>query len=590
MPEDAEERVAFLREGSPTSSTSSTTLNDYLGDIEAQGKGTLSTAQQFSWTPWFTSCLTRRNLRRLSRRNPVFFTLIKYSIAAILAVLIATPIFAPSYTRPPLHYRDLVSRCSGPALAKGGCANPHNEKVFISVSLYDKDGHLAGGHWGKTILELIHIIGPDNVFLSIYENDSGPSGALALQNLEQKLTCRHKIVNDAHVSIEDFPTLRMPDGSDRVKRISYLSEMRNRALRPLDTFDNTELGIEKFDKVLFLNDVVFHPTDAANLLFSTNAGIDGRTHYLSACGLDFIQPLVFYDLYAQRDAEGFSGGVPIFPFFSSEGQGVSRAAMLHQSDAVPVKSCWGGMVAMQARYVQNMSPSLPRPDFQRIGSHVIDPKAPSNVTVPVRFRNEPEVFFDACECCLFLADVAQVAESQDAEELGIFVNPYVRVAYTQGVFSWLPWVKRWERLLTIPQWAITKLANLPTHNPHRTVQQGERFTEEVWVGPGSGFEKNGQDSGHWQLVERTGRNGMFCGVREMQLVLQSERSEDWGEVQRFGEEWSLLISWRLREEAEKAKAKAENQQQKDWSYHHQDNSKHAPKKLNGNKWRPASRP
>lgn len=524
---DQEERTAFLREESPTPSASSTTLGDYLDDVESQEKGTLSSrTQPSSWGRRVKALFTRRQLRRFSRRNPLVFTLLRYILVAIVAVFVATPVFAPSYTRIPPHYRDLVARCSGQASVQGGCANPFNEKVFISVSLYDKNGHLADGPWGQTLLDLIQFIGPDNVFLSIYENDSGEAGATALKHLEQKLTCRHKIVNDAHVPIEDFPTIRMPDGTDRVKRISYLSEMRNRALRPLDISDGPELGIERFDKILFLNDVVFNPTDAANLLFSTNVGADGRSQYLSACALDFIRPFIFYDLYAQRDAEGFSGGLPIFPFFSNEGQGISRNAVLHQSDAVPVKSCWGGMVAMQAKYVQNLEPVLPSYDFREIGSHVIDPNYPTNITSPVRFRSEPEVFFDACECCLFLADVTQAAKSYGDEDMGTFVNPYVRTAYTQDVFSWLPWVRRWERLLTIPQWLLTRSAGLPTHNPHRTVEQGEKFMEEIWVGPGPGHEEPGHEPGHWQMVERTGRNGMFCGVREMQLVLQKERSED----------------------------------------------------------------
>jgi hypothetical protein len=375
------------------------------------------------------------------------------------------------------------------------------------------------GTWGQTLLKLIHLLGEENVFVSIYENDSGVEGARALAGLQSRLKCLHKVVNDAHVPISDFPTLRMPDGTDRVKRLAYLSEMRNRALRPLDTFDK-ELGIQKFDKVLFLNDVAFRPMDAIHLLFSTNAGLDGRAKYLSACALDFIQPLKFYDLYAQRDAEGFSGGLPIFPFFSTEGEGISRKAILTQKDAVPVKSCWGGMVAMQAQYVQNLEPTLPTPNFQQIGSHVIDPTAPTNITAPVRFRYEPEIFFDACECCLLLADVSQAAKNQGATELGTYVNPYVRVAYTERTLSWIPWAQRWERLLTIPQLLISKLVGLPTHNPHRTVEEGEMFTEEVYnVGAGSGL-------GQWSLVERPARNGMFCGVREMQIIRQAKRTKD----------------------------------------------------------------
>ncbi|KAI0129737.1 cryptococcal mannosyltransferase 1-domain-containing protein [Xylariales sp. AK1849] len=502
---DSEERTAFLEDG---------VLLDADAQLKLTGSSALRRSQAVRVASWFRS--RPRSLRRLSRRHPLFL-LARYAVLVVLALLVATPLFASSYTRPPPHYRDLESRCARRSSAvpsvDSGCANAFNEQVFISVSLYDKNGHLANGAWGQRLLELINLIGEDNVFLSIYENDSGAEGARALESLKKKLRCRHMIVNDAHVPLADFPTLKMPDGSDRTKRLAYLSEMRNRALRPIDTFDE-ELGIVEYDKILFLNDVSFHPTDAAQLLFNTNVGADGKARYLSACGLDFLNPAVFYDLYAQRDAEGFSGGLPIFPFFSNEGQAISRAAIMGQTDAVPVSSCWGGIVAMQARYVQNLNRTLPEPHFQDIGSHVVDPVAPKNVTSPVRFRYEPEIFFDACECCLFLADVAQAARREGGKEMGTYVNPYVRVAYTDGVLAWIPWVKRWERLFIVPQWIITHLVRLPTHNPHRTAREGDSFMEEIWKGD------------RWEMVQRPVRNGLFCGVREMQLLQQNERSDD----------------------------------------------------------------
>jgi hypothetical protein len=458
--------------------------------------------------------LSPRKFRR-SLRHGLIARVVKYTLVLTLALVVFTPIIAPSYSSPPPQYRELAARCTRHATP--GCANVFQEKVFIAISLYDKDGHLAGGTWAKSLLELIRIIGSDNVFLSIYENDSGPEGAQALENLKGQLTCRHRIVNDAHVPITGFPTITMPDGTERVKRLAYLSEMRNRALKPLDLFNETELGVGQFDKVLFLNDVFFRPTDAASLLFSTNLGVDGRTNYLAVCSMDFMNPLLFYDLYAQRDAEGFSCGLPIFPFFSTAGKGISRRAVLAQSDAVPVKSCWGGMVATQAKHLQNLNDALPSPGFQEPGSHVIDPWSPTKVKGPVRFRYEPEVFFDACECCLLHADLRQAAKNQGAEAPGTFVNPYVRVAYSQPMLQWLPWVRRWERLFVLPQWILTKIIGLPTHNPHRLIEEGDHFMEEIWAGP---------QPGHWEMTKRTGRSGMFCAVREMQLVQTRERTED----------------------------------------------------------------
>ncbi|KAI1330476.1 cryptococcal mannosyltransferase 1-domain-containing protein [Xylariaceae sp. FL0255] len=263
---------------------------------------------------------------------------------AMVIILIITPIFSPSYNRPPPHYRDLESRCPT-GENQEGCANPNNETVFISVSLFDPGGKLVNGAWGKTVLELIHLIGNDNVFLSIYENDGDSEEEAALDNFRTKLRCRHALIHDrGNLAQQNFPLVTLPDGSKRLKRIAYLSTVRNRALAPLD--DMTGPEDIKFDKILFLNDNAFKAIDAAHLLFNTNLGEDGKTHYLAACGLDYFTPFLYYDTFALRDAEGYSIGIPMFPIFAKAGRGISRSAVLVETDSVPVKSCWAGMVAV----------------------------------------------------------------------------------------------------------------------------------------------------------------------------------------------------------------------------------------------------
>lgn len=506
IPRDSdEERIAFLPlDGRPSDETE---LDEHLH--KTSRKRTSLSKRIRTWL-----FLRHLSLRRGVYRHPLLavFVTIKYSVLFFAILLVAVPILAPSYTRPPAHYRELKERCAR-GKAAAGCANTFDEKVFISISLYDKGGHLASGRWGEQVLELIHMLGPENTFLSIYENDS-PLGEAPLEEFKSKVPCRHEIVFDRHVSLESFANVTMPDGTERMKRLSYLSEMRNRALRPLDRFVK-ETGVVPFDKVLFLNDVFFHVEDAAQLLFSTNVGPDGRAHYLSTCALDYANPFLFYDLYAQRDAEGYSNGLPIFPIFSTAGQALSRQDMLDQKDAVRVSACWSGMVAMQAKYVQNLAATLPTPDFQEVGAHVIQPDHPFAVEAPVRFRYEPEVFFDACECCLFLADVSTAArKDENALEHGVFVNPYVRVAYDDWALRWLHRIKRWEKLFVLPQRIISWYVGLPRNNPYREVQEGEPFTEEIWV------------EDHWELVDRMGRSGLFCAVREMQLIQRKERTED----------------------------------------------------------------
>ncbi|EFQ35507.1 hypothetical protein CGRA01v4_00025 [Colletotrichum graminicola] len=456
----------------------------------------------------------QRSLLRRFRRQPRSLPrlLLRYAFLFVLFVLTATPILFPSYTRHPKHYKDLRNRCLV-SDSLPGCANLRNEKVFIAVSLFDPEGKIAGGEWAKNVLDLVHMIGENNAFLSIYENDSGDLGTAALEEFKKNVPCKHKIVSDGHVDYSAFPHVTMPDGSQRLKRLAYLSEMRNRALYPLDQHD-PDAGDVKYDRILFLNDALFAPIDAVHLLFNTNTGQDGRAHYLSACSIDYDwNPFLEYDLYAQRDAEGFSNGIPIFPYFTAAGKAISRKAMVSQTDAVPVKSCWGGMVAMQAKWVQNMDRKLPTKDWQAVAHHVINPDHPHNVTAPVRFRYEPELYFDACECCLFLADVTTVADKAGEPDTGVFVNPYVRVAYRKRTQRLERLIRRWERLMDLPQGIITYFSRFPTPNPHREVVEGQRFQEEIY-----------QRREGWKMVERTGRNGMFCGVREMQLVKEGPRN------------------------------------------------------------------
>ncbi len=65
----------------------------------------------------------------------------------------------------------------------------------------------------------------------------------------------------------------------------------------------------------------------------------------------------------------------------------------------------------------------------------------------MRFRYEPEPYYDACESCLFPADVATAAAHDGAAETGLYVNPYVRTAYSEAILAWLPRARRLERLL-----------------------------------------------------------------------------------------------------------------------------------------------
>ncbi|EEH22537.1 hypothetical protein PABG_04748 [Paracoccidioides brasiliensis Pb03] len=442
---------------------------------------------------------------------------ISFSFSGLILVLaLLTALLRPSYTYPPAHYYTL--RQAALNTKSPGAGNPRNEKVFVAASLYDRDGELARGRWGENVLQLIRLLGNDNVFLSIYENDSGPEGETALNELEGRVECKKSIVYEEHMDRTSLPHIRLVDGSERIKRVAYLAEVRNRALLPLNDPANG-----RFDKLLYLNDIVFDPIDALQLLFSTNADKDGKARYRAACAVDFINPFKFYDTFATRDLEGYSMGVPFYPWFSSAGKAESRHDVLDQKDAVRVRSCWGGMVAFDAKFFQRRE-TPEEEQGERKNKHKADRRTPTSL-VPrrssvMKFRAEPDTYWDASECCLIHADIQRPPyEFKDGEPVDteIYMNPYVRVAYDTRTLSWLGVTKRFERLYSIANAVINAVAGMPKFNPRREEIAGEEVEEKVWVLKGADGE------GSYEMIKRKAGTGGFCGRRDLQVMVSNPK-------------------------------------------------------------------
>ncbi|EME44974.1 glycosyltransferase family 69 protein [Dothistroma septosporum NZE10] len=466
---------------------------------------------------------------------------------AIPALIIAFAIFFPSYSYPPQRYLELRDRVQEQRLT----ANVNNEKVFIAASLLDKKGELLSGPWARSVLQLVDILGKDNVFLSIYEDDPTQEAQVALDNFGKNVTCQHQLFTEK-LDKNKLPHVSTPDGDVRLKRIEFLATVRNRALRPLQDPTSPTFNT-KFDKLLYLNDVMFDPIDAANLLFSTNADEEtGRTQYRAACAVDFINPVKFYDTFATRDLEGFSTGVPFYPWFAPSGAAESRKDVLQQKDAVRVKSCWGGMVAFEAKWFQTHlernaeADSLPA-EVSDQGTeskfHTAMPRVPSpgHITnnTSLRFRAETDTYWDASECCLIHADLTFMdPESLPINETGIYMNPYIRVSYDSWVLPWLSFTKRFERLYTPVQSIVSAIAGMPFHNERRTQQPGEEVVDKVWVWDAqtltklkAGTVKSPDDmNGHFHEIHRTAQPGGFCGLRKLLYITENpvEGERKWG--------------------------------------------------------------
>lgn len=493
--------------GSRSSADSDGTFNLDDDDFESQIPSTSRLGARR--LPWLSRLFSSSGYRRLkSNARPILVSSARPTCARrlffrrrcchlhvifgiVLALVLFASIFTPSYTRPPAHYATLrKSALDGNVAGRG---NPHHKKVFIAASLYDRGGDLARGQWGTQLLQLIDLLGGNNVFVSIYENDSGEEGQAALRELEQQIPSAKAIVFEEHLDFKKIPSVTIPGGEKRVKRIEYLAELRNRALKPLS--DNPEI---RYDKLLYLNDILFDPIDALQLLFSTNVNEQGEAQYRAACAVDFDNPFKFYDTYATRDLEGYSMGLPFFPWFSTAGNHESRKDVLQGKDAVRVRSCWGGMVAFDAKYFQDPLPGG---------------------TTPARFRSGPDLFWEASECCLIHADIQDPRTGEDdATDTGIYMNPYVRTAYDGRTLSWLGITRRWERLYSLIHNIGNHLVGLPWYNPRRTETPGQRVQETVWVPNGS---KDG--GGSFQTVDRTAGNDGYCGRRGLQVIVENRK-------------------------------------------------------------------
>ncbi|KAJ5589915.1 hypothetical protein N7450_003887 [Penicillium hetheringtonii] len=427
--------------------------------------------------------------RRCTPRRRFCYLHVVFGI--IFALVVLTSIFRPSYTHPPSHYADLQK--SARQSTESGRGNPRQEKVFIAASLYDRGGDLARGQWGAQLLQLVELLGEKNVFVSIYENDSGEEGQSALRELEQRIQSPKSIVFEEHLDFKTMPTVTIPGGENRVKRIEYLAQTRNKALKPLE--ENPEI---RYDKLLYLNDILFDPVDAVQLLFSTNANDQGISQYRAACAVDFDNPFKFYDTYATRDLQGYSMGLPFFPWFSTAGNADSRHDVLQGKDAVRVRSCWGGMVAFDAKYFQT-------------------PQAAS--TSPVRFRSGPDLFWEASECCLVHADIQDPQTDVEAiTDTGIYMNPYVRTAYTARTLRWLGTTRRFERLYSVIHNIGNHLVGLPWYNPRRTEGPGQSVKETVWVA-----DAGQSGGGSFQTVDRIAGNDGYCGRRGLQVIVENRK-------------------------------------------------------------------
>jgi hypothetical protein len=364
-----------------------------------------------------------------------------------------------------------------------------NQKIFI-VAQFWTSARVIQERWGQALLDLIGVLGKENVYVSILESGSLDNTKEVLKALDDIL-----VQNDVpHITVLD-PTTHADEisvgpldnqGNPRqgwiqtttvgtqfgkeLRRIPYLARLRNDGLKPMFNFRDEQAV--KFDKVLFLNDVAFRPQDVLTLL-ATNQG-----SFSAACALDFHLPPAYYDTFALRDSQGLGTIQTTFPYFRSK---ESREGML-KGLPTKVTSCWNGMIVMDSA-----------PFYEGL-----------------RFRGLSDSLaskhLEASECCLIHTDMnATVAGAGDR----IYVNPSVRVGYTMDAYN-ITHSGPDESFVTATQY-VTGVWN---NRLRRRVLPRETKTMKEVKRKMARWFKEGENS-----LEKREENGEICTIDEQHILI-----------------------------------------------------------------------
>ena len=134
-------------------------------------------------------CIKTSGLRKpcWALRRAIFGALI-ITLCFVIPIIVFTAALTPSYSHPPDHYMMLQRQCQdSKELGRG---NSNNQKIFIAATLRDPEGTLVDGYWGHSVLELVDLLGSDNVYLSVYENDVDALAKASLEKFRKSLSCK----------------------------------------------------------------------------------------------------------------------------------------------------------------------------------------------------------------------------------------------------------------------------------------------------------------------------------------------------------------------------------------------------------------
>lgn len=155
-----------------------------------------------------------------------------------------------------------------------------SERIYIA-GLHWNNEHILRSHWNDAVAALAVVLGSHNIFVTVYESGSWDNSKAALGDLDRTLeqlgVGRNITLSDVthfdeiSASKKGSGWVDTPRGKRALRRIPYLSRLRNIALAPLQEL---YLRGERFDKVLFLNDVIFTVVNHCPILHTQETNVE----------------------------------------------------------------------------------------------------------------------------------------------------------------------------------------------------------------------------------------------------------------------------------------------------------------------------
>lgn len=175
-----------------------------------------------------------------------------------------------------IFFLDAVFLISGrPYTGRGrhaAAAAPSADVSVFIASVHRNTGEVLRTAWNDAVVRLVSRLGADNVYFSAVEGGSQDSTKAELRDLKGRLDVAGVSNNitlgmTVWEQVEELETRPDPrqerkpdwiwnevDAQYDMRRIPYLAKIRNQAMEPLKAL---EAAGRRFDKVLWINDVVF---------------------------------------------------------------------------------------------------------------------------------------------------------------------------------------------------------------------------------------------------------------------------------------------------------------------------------------------